>query len=79
MYRIGDLVISKSGRDKGRKLVVTGITDENYVLIADGDLRKVENPKRKKLKHLQYAGTSSYTDNMTDSQLKKMLKENSES
>ena len=79
MYRIGDLVISKSGRDKGRKLAVVGITDENYVLIADGDLRKVGNPKRKKVKHLQCAGKISYKEDMTDSALKKMLKEDSES
>lgn len=78
MYRTGDLVISKSGRDKGRKLVVIKVTDENFVLIADGDLRKIEKPKVKKVKHLLYAGTSEYNENMTNSEIRKMLK-NSES
>ena len=75
MYRTGDLVISKSGRDKGRKLVVIKVTDENYVLIADGDLRKIEKPKVKKVKHLLYAGISAYNENMTNSELRKMLKD----
>ena len=79
MYRIGDLVVSKSGRDKGRMLVVTKVIDENYVLIADGDLRKIEKPKVKKVKHLSYAGTSEYNEDITNSQLRKMLKKDSES
>lgn len=79
MYRIGDLVISKSGRDKGRMLVVTKVENENYVFIADGDLRKTEKPKVKKIKHLSYAGTSEYKENMTNSELRKMLKKDSES
>ena len=27
--------------------------DENYVLLSDGDTRKVSRPKKKKLKHLR--------------------------
>jgi ribosomal protein L14E/L6E/L27E len=34
-------------------MVVIDVIDENYVYIADGDLRKVENPKKKKVKHLK--------------------------
>ena len=52
---IGSLVRSKDGRDKKRVFVVVGI-DENDpispVLIADGKLRKVGFPKRKKPIHL---------------------------
>lgn len=36
----------------GRKFIIVDTIDENYVLIADGDLRKVEKPKKKKIKHL---------------------------
>jgi len=53
---IGAIVKSKAGRDKGRHFVVTGIIDENYLLLADGDLRKIEKPKRKKVKHVEYTG-----------------------
>lgn len=36
----------------GRKFIIVDTIDENYVLVADGDLRKVEKPKKKKIKHL---------------------------
>ena len=32
---------------------VVEVIDDDYVLIADGDRRKSENPKKKKVKHLQ--------------------------
>lgn len=49
---IGQLVRSKAGRDKDRVFVVIDIVDDLYVLIADGDLRKAEKAKKKKIKHL---------------------------
>jgi ribosomal protein L14E/L6E/L27E len=49
---LGRIVYSKAGRDKGRFFIIVGIVDEEYVLIADGDLRKISEPKKKKLKHL---------------------------
>jgi ribosomal protein L14E/L6E/L27E len=48
----GQIVMSKAGRDKGRLFVIMEIASEEYVLLADGDLRKVENPKKKNIKHL---------------------------
>ncbi|MBR4893448.1 MAG: KOW domain-containing RNA-binding protein [Clostridia bacterium] len=47
------LVEVTAGRDKGKFLLVTKVLDENYVLICDGRRRKVENPKKKKIKHLR--------------------------
>ena len=49
---IGTVVTSKAGRDKKRSFIVMDILDEQYVLLADGCLRKIENPKKKKIKHL---------------------------
>ncbi|MDK2867063.1 MAG: hypothetical protein PWP38_1378 [Clostridiales bacterium] len=49
---IGQFVKSKAGRDKDRLFLVIAHVDAQYVLVADGDLRKVETPKRKKVKHL---------------------------
>lgn len=49
----GSIVISKAGRDKGK--VFISISKElinNYILIVDGNIRKIENPKKKKLKHV---------------------------
>ena len=50
---IGQIVRSKAGRDKGLCFVVYDTVDANYVLLVDGDLRKIANPKKKKNKHLQ--------------------------
>lgn len=47
------MVFSKAGRDKTKTFVIVGIIDKEYVIIANGGLRKINQPKRKKLKHLQ--------------------------
>ena len=51
-YTIGQYVQSTQGRDAGKDFIVVGIVDENHVLIADGGLRKIDKPKKKKVKHL---------------------------
>jgi ribosomal protein L14E/L6E/L27E len=48
---IGSAVASKAGRDKGRFFAVVGI-EGDFVYIADGNLRKLQKPKKKKLRHL---------------------------
>ena len=48
----GQFVKSKAGRDKDRVFIIISILDDEYVLVADGDLRRMENPKKKKSKHL---------------------------
>lgn len=49
---VGQVVKSRAGRDKGKVFLVLEILDSQNVLIVDGDLRKLDNPKQKKLKHL---------------------------
>jgi ribosomal protein L14E/L6E/L27E len=51
---IGRVAYSRAGRDKGRLFIVIGVVDEDFVLISDGDLRPVEKPKKKRIKHLKY-------------------------
>ena len=51
---ISDVVESLNGRDKGKLFFVLGI-EEGYAVIADGKGRRIEKPKRKKLKHLRLA------------------------
>lgn len=53
---LGRIVYSKAGRDTGKKFIVVGLVDESYVLISDGDLRRIEKPKKKKIKHLELTG-----------------------
>ena len=48
-----DIVISTAGRDRGKLFYVMG-TEGVYVLIANGKDRKLEHPKRKKLKHVRF-------------------------
>ena len=50
--KIGQFVKSRAGRDKDKIFIVIDIADDVYVYIADGDMRKLEQPKRKKVKHL---------------------------
>lgn len=45
---IGQAVVSKAGRDRGRLFLVVEILDDVYVNVADGDLRPIERPKKKK-------------------------------
>lgn len=47
------MVISKAGRDHGKYFIVLQVVDEQFLLLVDGDLRKVEKPKLKKIKHVQ--------------------------
>ena len=50
----GGLVRSVSGRDAGRLFIIKEIDEQgDYVYITDGMLRKVANPKKKNLKHLE--------------------------
>ena len=49
----GSIAVSTAGRDKDKVFIIVGVLDEDYVLIADGRSRKIEKPKKKKLKHLR--------------------------
>lgn len=49
---VGRVVFSKAGRDRGHYFVVVDVLDEEYVAIANGCQRKVDHPKKKKIKHL---------------------------
>lgn len=49
---LGQVVHSRAGRDKDECFVVVEIINKEYVLVCDGALRKVEKPKKKKVKHL---------------------------
>ncbi|MCT4686298.1 KOW domain-containing RNA-binding protein [Vallitalea sp.] len=48
----GQVVKSKAGRDKDKIFVIINIKGE-YAYLADGNLRRIEKPKQKKLKHIQ--------------------------
>lgn len=69
----GMIVRSRAGRDADRWCVVIGL-EENFALIADGDLRPLEKPKRKKLMHLAPTRTVlEEQDYPTNNRLKQVL------
>ena len=48
-----NIIRSGAGRDKGKLFAVLAVEGE-YLLLADGKSRKVESPKRKKRRHVQF-------------------------
>ena len=71
----GSLVYSIAGRDKGNLFLVLS-RDGEFVYLADGNLRKAENPKKKKIKHVNKTNTLLELDfdNISNSEIRKMLK-----
>ncbi|MFD0694269.1 hypothetical protein ACFQZT_09215 [Paenibacillus sp. GCM10027628] len=51
--QLGQIVKVLRGKDPGEYAVVIGIVDTRFVLLADGDKRKFDQPKKKNLNHLQ--------------------------
>jgi ribosomal protein L14E/L6E/L27E len=79
--KIGQIVKSKAGRDKGRIFIVCSVADEQNVLVCDGDLRKLDSPKKKKIKHLmiyntvltEFAFKLQCNENLDDAYVRKLL------
>ncbi|MCH5165375.1 MAG: KOW domain-containing RNA-binding protein [Clostridiales bacterium] len=71
---IGDIVISLAGHDMGKPFVVVAEAGEQFVLIADGMSRGMDNPKLKRKRHLRVADQSGIK-NPTNAALKKRIKQ----
>ena len=79
---VGDVVYSKAGRDKNRYYIVMLISSP-YIWTCDGDLHKVDKPKKKKIKHTKYTEyTSEYIksklqsgEKVTNSEVRRALAE----
>ncbi|ADQ45861.1 hypothetical protein Calkro_0990 [Caldicellulosiruptor kronotskyensis 2002] len=69
--QIGQIVLSKMGRDKNRFFIIFDITDDGYVYLVDGKLRKIKKPKKKKIKHI--APTKFVSEEIKEKILKKKL------
>ncbi|MDR1705816.1 MAG: KOW domain-containing RNA-binding protein [Clostridiales bacterium] len=52
LLSVGQVVFSKCGRDKGLPFIILQLEGE-YAFLVDGRLRRLDNPKKKKLRHLQ--------------------------
>lgn len=71
---IGDIVISLAGHDKNKPFIVVAQASGDFVLIADGISRGMENPKLKRKRHLRVADKSGVKD-PTNAALKKRIKQ----
>lgn len=68
--------VSLKGHDAGRRYVVVGAISKEFLLLADGKYRKLDNPKCKRVKHLRVDGESGLTaDALTDEKIKRVLKD----
>ena len=79
---IGKVVLSKAGRDINHLYVVVRQIDNDYVLLANGDKKSVDMPKKKKIKHLiiledideELLSSIKSCDKSTDLKIKRFLK-----
>lgn len=79
--RIGQIVKSKAGRDKDKIFIVCEILDEQFIYVCDGDLRKLNSPKKKKVKHLmiyntvltEFADKLQSNENLDDAYVRRLL------
>ncbi|MFE7064747.1 KOW domain-containing RNA-binding protein [Bacillus haimaensis] len=52
--KVGQIVLITQGRDAGQYAVIIKILDERFVVLADGDKRKYDRPKKKNIHHLEF-------------------------
>jgi len=50
---IGQIVQILQGREAGQYAIVINIVDDRFVLLADGEKRKYDRPKKKNLNHVK--------------------------
>ena len=72
---IGMLAYSNCGRDRKRLFCVVDVVDTEFVLVANGKLRTLENPKKKRLKHLSFIADVRIELPKSDKELYKLITE----
>lgn len=50
---LGLLVHSLAGRDAGEYYLIVGFLEPNYVLVANGENRPLQKPKKKNIRHVK--------------------------
>ncbi|MBR6514482.1 MAG: KOW domain-containing RNA-binding protein [Clostridia bacterium] len=76
---IGRIAVSTQGRDKGRAFIIVDTPEENFVMLCDGELRRLEKPKRKKLKHIKLLAIDPVEIPETNKKLNELIKNISQS
>ncbi len=52
MFRIGNLVIAKAGKEKGQLFIIVNL-DDKFAYLSDGKRLKKDKPKKKSFKHIK--------------------------
>lgn len=78
---VGSIVEALAGREKGELFVVIQNIDNDNVYLSNGNNRKIDKPKKKKVKHLRLLDFSenlakriNEKENVLDSDIRKILK-----
>jgi large subunit ribosomal protein L14e len=53
---IGQVVRIMQGREAGQYAIIIEAVDDRYVMLADGEKRKYDRPKKKNLQHIECMG-----------------------
>ncbi|MDR2201431.1 MAG: KOW domain-containing RNA-binding protein [Clostridiales bacterium] len=75
----GDAAVSLKGHDTGRIYLVVANVSDGFALVCDGEYRKIDNPKLKRISHLrflqkEYDEQAMQTLKLKDADVKKTLK-----
>ena len=73
-YTKGQVVYSISGRDKTMPFIVLA-EEGDYLYLADGKLRTLEHPKKKKKKHVQIVHGTYNMKELDDAGIRKLIKD----
>lgn len=70
----GAVCKSLAGNDRNVHYIVIKLEDD-FAYISNGKRRKLEKPKKKRLKHLKFTNTVMDISDITDKKLRSMLQE----
>jgi len=73
-FEKGMLAKSKAGHDEGNVYIIVE-TDKDFLYLADGKIRTLDRPKRKKRKHVQPILKKYNVSGADDTAIKRILKE----
>ena len=70
----GTIVKSLKGHDEGRVYAVVATAGEDFVLLCDGKYRKLDNPKQKRVRHVEVLCETEFLSDLTDKKLREICK-----
>ncbi len=72
--QVGYVVKSLKGHDTGRVYLVVAVLNADFVLLSDGEYRKLDNPKQKRIKHVELLSDEIIQNVKLDSDVRTALK-----